>query len=110
MKFEALSDKEIAKTLGQRLKNLRLRKNIPQRSLADATLLSVNAIKSLEAGKGKLATLIPVLRELGVLGDLDNFIPEPPVSPMQLAKMRGKIRERASQSRGSPNNPSQKSP
>ena len=58
--------------------------------------MSLNAIKSLESGRGKLSTLIVVLRELGALDHLDSFIPEISVSPMQLAKMQGKVRERAS--------------
>ena len=96
MDFYTLSDKAIAEELGSRLKALRLRKNMTQKALAEATTYSLNAIKSLEAGRGKLATLIAVLRELGALDQLDSFIPEPSVSPLQLARMQGKVRERAS--------------
>lgn len=96
MDFYALSDKYIEQELGDRLKALRLQKNITQQELAEATTLSLNTIKSLESGRGKLATLIAVLRELGALQQLDNFIPEIPISPMQLAKTQGKVRQRAS--------------
>ena len=96
MDFYSLSDKGIEEELGGRIKSLRLRKNMTQQVLADATLLSLNAIKSLESGRGKLSTLIAVLRQLGALDNLDSFIPEISVSPMQLAKMQGKQRERAS--------------
>ena len=96
MDFYALSDKAIEAALGERFKALRLRKNITQQELADATLLSLNTIKALESGSGKLSTIIAVLRELGALDQLDSFIPETTVSPMQLAKMQGKVRERAS--------------
>lgn len=96
MDFYSLSDKSIEKELGDRIKALRLRKNITQKELAEATTLSLNAIKSLESGRSKISTLIPVLRELGVLEHLDNFIPETLISPMQLAKMQGKERARAS--------------
>ena len=82
--------------MGRRLKSLRLRKNITQKALAEATTLSLNTIKSLEAGRGKLASLIAVLRELGALDQLDTFIPLPTVSPIQLAKRHGKPRQRAS--------------
>ncbi len=91
-----MTDKGIAAELGHRIKSLRLRKNVTQQQLAEATSLSLNSIKSLESGRGKLTTLIAVLRELGVLHDLDNFIPEPGISPLQLARMRGKKRQRAS--------------
>lgn len=96
MDFYTLSDKAIEEALGERFKALRLRKNITQQELADATLLSLNTIKALESGQGKLSTIIAVLRELGALDQLDSFIPEAKVSPMQLAKMQGKVRERAS--------------
>lgn len=96
MDFYTLSDKYIQKELGHRIKALRLRKNITQKELAQATTLSLNSIKSLESGRSKLATLIAVLRELQALDQLDNFIPEISISPMQLAKMQGHVRKRAS--------------
>lgn len=96
MDFYSLSDKYIEQELGKRLKALRLRRNVTQKDLAEATTLSLNAIKSLETGRGKLSTLIAVLRELGALDHLDNFIPEISISPMQLAKMQGRVRQRAS--------------
>lgn len=91
-----LSDKGIEQELGARVKALRLRKNITQQELATATTLSLNVIKALESGRGKLSTIIAVLRELGALDQLNSFIPDPTVSPIQLAKLRGKTRERAS--------------
>lgn len=96
MDFYALSDKGIEEEIGDRIKSLRLRKNITQKEVADATTLSLNAIKSLESGRAKLSTLIAVLRELGALDHLDSFIPELSISPLQLAKMKGKTRQRAS--------------
>ncbi len=90
-----MSDKAIRKQLGERLKQQRLRQNITQQQLADATTLSLNTIKSLESGKGKLASLIAVLRELGQLEQLNHFIAEPEISPLQLAKQKGQMRERA---------------
>jgi len=96
MDLYTLSDKGIEEEIGSRIRALRLRKNITQKELAEATALSLNVIKSLESGRGKLSTLIAVLRELGTLDHLDSFIPEPSISPIQLAKMQGKGRERAS--------------
>lgn len=96
MDFYSLSDKAIESELGMRIKSLRLRKNMTQQQLSNATVLSLNSIKALEAGKGKLATFIAVLRELGTLNQLDNFIPEITISPIQLAKRQGKKRLRAS--------------
>jgi len=102
MNLYTLSDKAIEKELGQRLRALRLRKNITQQALAKRTLLSLNTIKALENGRGKLASLIAVLRELHTLEQLDNFIPEVDISPIQLAKSRGKTRQRASRKHTNP--------
>lgn len=100
MNFYTLSDKAIEEELGNRIKALRLQKNVTQQELADATTLSLNVIKALESGRGKLLSLIAVLRELGALDQLENFIPETTtISPLQLAKMQGKVRERASGTR-----------
>jgi len=96
MDFYSLSDKYIEQELGSRLKAFRLQKNITQKELSEATTLSLNSIKSLEAGRAKLSTLIAVLRELEALDHLDDFIPEVSISPMQLAKMQGRARKRAS--------------
>jgi len=100
MDVYSLSDKGIAQELGHRIRALRLRKNITQQELAGAAMLSLNAIKSLESGRSKLSTLIAVLRELGALEQLDRFLPDTAISPMQLASMQGKQRERATGERG----------
>lgn len=101
MDFYALTDKAIARELGERVRALRLQRNVTQKALAEATLLSLNTIKALESGSGKLATLIAVLRELGALDQLDNLIPADNVSPLQLARLHGRQRRRASGARGS---------
>jgi len=100
MSFDLISDHQIELMLGNRFRALRLRKNLTQQQLADAVALSLNAIKALEKGRAKLATVIAVLRELGALDQLDNFIPEVTVSPLQLAKRQGRVRQRATGLRG----------
>ena len=101
MDLYSLTDKAIARELGERLKALRLQRNVTQKALAESTTLSLNTIKALEGGRGKLASLIAVLRELGALEQLDNLIPAATViSPLQLARMHGRERQRASGTRG----------
>ncbi len=99
MDYYIASDNAILKELGERLRKLRLRKNITQEALAARALLSVGTIKSLETGKGKLSTLVAVLRELGTLDQLDQFIPPVSISPIKMADASSKSsskRERAS--------------
>jgi len=84
--YYTASDSRITQELGNRLRALRLRKNITQVELAERTLIAVGTIKSLEKGKGKLSSLIAVLRELGSLEQLDNLIPPITLSPIQIAE------------------------
>lgn len=99
MNYYSMTDNAILAELGARFRALRLRRNLTQRELAERTALSITAIKSLEAGRTRLQTAIAVLRDLGKLDDLDGFIAAPGVSPIQLAKLGGKQRERATGSR-----------
>jgi len=97
MDYYLASDGVILKELGGRIRKLRLRKNITQEDLAARTLLAVGTIKSLEAGKAKLSTLIAVLRELGALDQLDNFVPPVTISPIKMVEAsrkssRGRVR------------------
>lgn len=96
MDFYSLSDKAIEQELGERIKTLRLRKNLTQKELSVAAALSLNVIKSLESGRGKLSSLVAVLREMGTLDHLNSFIPAPSISPLQLARRQGRERQRAS--------------
>lgn len=102
MDYYSMSDKAVMEALGGRFRALRLRNNLSQQQLAKSVQLSLNAIKALEQGKAKLATMIAVLRELGALGQLANFIPEQTVSPLLLAKQQGQVRQRARGARGKP--------
>ena len=90
MDYYSMTDKGIGAEIGNRIRSLRLRKNLTQQALADRAALSVNAIKALESGKGKLLNLIAVLRELDALFALDNFIPESAISPSPVGSATGK--------------------
>jgi len=51
---------------GQQLRDLRLRRNIDQRQLAEQAGVALNAVKNLENGRGAtLTSLVKVLRSLG---------------------------------------------
>ena len=90
MDYYIASDSVILKELGGRIRKLRLRSNITQEELAARTLLAVGTIKSLEAGKAKLSTLVAVLRELGALDQLDGFIPPVTISPIKMLEANKK--------------------
>jgi putative transcriptional regulator len=89
--YYTATDSRIMQELGNRLRALRLRKNITQEELAQRALIAVGTIKSLEKGKGKLSSLIAVLRELDSLEQLDNLIPPITLSPLQIAEANLKL-------------------
>jgi len=97
MNLENMGNEVIQATLGKRLKRERLNQNITQAELAKQAGISRRTLVAAEKGEGTtLLTLIRLLRGLGKLAQLDQFMPEPPVSPIQLAKLKGKVRQKAS--------------
>jgi len=96
-KLEDKGNKAIQQELGGRLKRERLNQNITQETLAKQAGISRRTLVAAEKGEGTtFETLIRLLRGLGKLGQLDQFMPEPPISPIQLAKLKGKVRQKAS--------------
>ena len=98
MNYEFATTDEILAEIGQRVRRERLNQNLKMATVAERAGVSGIVLNHLENGKGcTLANLIRVLRVLGKLEQLDVLLPEPPLSPIQLAKMRGKIRQKASE-------------
>lgn len=101
MDFDYISDEQIQKIIGTRLRRKRLNSNMSQDELATLSGVSRRTITNLEGGKGgSLLTLIAVLRGLNLLDNLAHFIPDVGISPAQIARLRGKERRRATGSRG----------
>lgn len=92
-----MSDSEILKEIGLRLRRERLNRDLTQARLAKKTGLSLTTIAKTEGGRvTTLGTFVAILRGLELLPRLDQFLPEPSISPVQLAKMKGRQRQRAS--------------
>jgi transcriptional regulator with XRE-family HTH domain len=92
-----MSDPGARQTIGERMKEIRLRKNMTQEEIAWRAGISKLSVVNAEAGKNiSLATLIAILRQLGLIENLEQLIPEPPISPILLKKLKGKKRYRAS--------------
>jgi len=97
MNYDELGDSAILHEVGRRLRRERLNRNMTQARLAELTGLGRRTIVKIERGDvTTLGTLVAVLRGLEMLGQLDQFLPEPPLSPVQLAKLEGRRRQRAS--------------
>ncbi|MDZ4164273.1 MAG: helix-turn-helix transcriptional regulator [Smithellaceae bacterium] len=89
-------------TLGRQLRDLRLRKNVDQRRLAEQAGVALNVVKNLEAGKGAtVKSLVKVLRALGRAEWLDSLAPAVSISPLQMLKSKP-ARQRASRGKGTP--------
>jgi len=90
--------KEMEIEFGQQLRNLRLRRNIDQRQIAEQAGVALNAVKNLENGRGAtLSSLVKVLRTLGRADWLGTLAPTVGISPMQILKAK-QPRQRASKS------------
>lgn len=94
-----ISDDALLAQLGKRLLQYRLNKNMTQAALAEEAGVSERTINRVEHGHStQLSNFFRLLRSLGLLENMDAFIPEPAISPMQQMKLQGKNRKRASSS------------
>ena len=100
MDFNSMNNEALIKTLGERIQQKRLNKNLSQNDLAKKAGVSRRAIYLIESGHSTtLSTFLNILRGLNALGDIENFLPQPKQSPIQLAKLEGRIHQRASSTR-----------
>ena len=103
MDFKAMSDKAILVELATRLQRTRLNQNLSQAELARRAGISLRTLQYLEAGRETtLQTVIRVLRAVDRLAPLEVLLPEPGPSPIQLARLQGRERQRASRPRRQP--------
>lgn len=99
MNIENMSPSALAEELGSRLKQARLNANMTQTDLATKAGLSRKIIINAEKGKAQLENIVAILIALKMVEQLNLFIPKQEISPLQLVKMKGKERQRASRSR-----------
>lgn len=97
MRLHAQTDQVLAAIVGARLQTLRLKKNISLEVVAENAAISRQTLHLLlNQGKGTLVNLISVLRALGELERLSSLLEEVRPSPLQIIRMEGKKRRRAS--------------
>lgn len=96
-KTREMTDTAVLAELGDRLSRLRLQRNLTQAQLAREAGVSKRTLIRLESGESSQVTnLIRVVRALGLLGNLDAFVPPPLPSPLEQLRSRAKERRRAS--------------
>ncbi len=99
MKIDSkMTDEALLRLLGERLSGIRLARNLTQQQLAEQAGLGLRTVQRMEQGAAatQLSGFIRVCRVLGLVENLEAFIPEPAVSPMAQLKQAGRKRQRAS--------------
>ncbi len=92
-----MSDRAILADIGQRLSHRRVELELTQAALAEEAGVSKRTVERIEAGESvQTTTLIRILRVMDLLEALDAAMPAVGPRPMDLLKLRGKERQRAS--------------
>ncbi len=86
----------IAEELGERLKQARLNRDMTQSEVAERAGVSRKAVLNAEKGIVRLEVLLAIMAALDLTGQLDLFLPSQEISPIQLSRLKGKVRQRAS--------------
>jgi transcriptional regulator with XRE-family HTH domain len=83
------SPRELQIELGQRIRQLRLSRNIDQRAVAEKAGVTRAALQNLEAGRGSsVQTLLRILKALNFLEGIEMLAPQPTVNPLALLKTK----------------------
>jgi transcriptional regulator with XRE-family HTH domain len=82
--YSEYSAPELVRMLGIRFKDYRLRANMTQKEIAEATGLTIPTIQRFENGLSNnisLGTFLLLMKAVGCINDLDELMPEQPESP-----------------------------
>jgi len=88
---------EIVTMLGRRFKDYRIGCDMTQKEVSQQSGISVITIRKFENGKLyniTLGTFIELLRAIGFMQGLDDVLPELPISPYELEKIKQGKRKR----------------
>lgn len=92
-----MGDDAVLRAIGKRLARRRLELELTQAQLAEQAGIAKRTVERIEAGDStQTATLIRIFRILGLLENFAALIPEPGPRPLDLLKLKGKERRRAS--------------
>ncbi len=94
------SDDAVLEELGHRLQQRRLDLRLTQAELAEQAGVGKRTLERLENGASvQLVSLVRVFRILGLLDALDELLPHGGPRPMDLLRLQGRQRQRATSSR-----------
>ena len=91
MNWKRLSNPEILKELGLRVRNRRIHKKLTQEDLSQSSGININTVRNMEYGEPVTTeSFIKVLRALKLLDQLEEFLPDIGPSPIDLMRNQGK--------------------
>ena len=97
MDLLTMNDKAVLEELGARVQRRRLALNISQLELTRRAGVARKVVQNIESGRGcTMKGFVRTMRALGLIAEFDLFFPEPGPSPLELAKLKGRQRQRAS--------------
>lgn len=94
--MKEITAKALTEEIGDRLKQARLNRDLTQSEVATLAGIARKTVLNAEKGKVQLEILVAILIALDLTEQLDIFLPKQDISPLQLAKLQGKKRQRAS--------------
>ena len=95
-----LTDQSILAELGTRMARRRLDLQLTQAQVAEQAGVAKRTVERIEAGaSAQLSSLVRIFRVLELLPGLEQLVPEAGPRPMDLLKLKGKRRQRASSRR-----------
>lgn len=95
-----LSDAELLKRIGNKIKEWRLEADLTQQRTAELGRMSLITFQNIERGKGgSFANYLRILRVLDRLDVLDIFIKEKELSPIEFQKFEQGLRQKQRASR-----------
>lgn len=95
-----MTDEAILEELGRRLARRRIDLQLTQADLAHEAGVSKRTVERIEAGaSAQMSSIIRICRVLDLMPGLDQFVPPTGPRPMDLVKLKGKTRQRASSNR-----------
>ena len=90
----SLSDIQIQKKIGEKLKAVRLKQNITQDSLAELSSISRSSVQKIESGEIRsFDVFLRILRTLGMLDELTRLCEEEQMSPNEQFEMVNSVKK-----------------